>query len=252
MVRLTLSRPLSLVKTPTLDNLNELSENVSSPNKTKKKNLKKQPLSPVNKNVCKNIHSPPVSRIVSPIENLSKKIPSFKQSYLPNIFVLPDNISQTIMNWIRGNHQKINVKEREANKSVEWGYFVDLESVTKEHYLKTKFNRKIPIYDTLPIFMVIQNPWTLTPIKEKNSKLTFSQDSTSNYSSQSEFDCLRSCYENGLLYAIISWSSVNRKQTSVGIKFMLFAFGFMTFTFGVYSLYALKNLNYGLHKHGAE
>ena len=180
MVRLTLSRPLSLVKTPTLDNLNELSDKVSSPNKTKKKNLKKQPLSPNNKNVCKNIHSPPVSRIVSSIENLSKKIPSFKQSYLPNIFVLPDNISQTIMNWIRGIHQKINVKEREANKSVEWGYFVDLESVTKEHYLKTKFNRKIPIYDTLPIFMVIQNPWTLTPIKEKNSKLTFSQDSISN------------------------------------------------------------------------
>lgn len=211
MVRLTLSRPLSLVKTPTLENLQEISDNVSSPQKTTRKTLTQ-------------------SYTPQPVGNGDNKAP----------------ILQVIRHWIQGKKKHLKIhNNKEDNNPVEWGYFVDLESLAKHHYLRNKFNQKYPLHDHLPL-LLIPNPWTLDPIKEKNSNLYSEPDSFTDNNS------LENWYETGLLYAIISFVSSNRKSSLTGTNAILGTLGVLTFSIGFYSLYMLNTIHYGLHKQVAE
>ena len=246
MVRLTLSRPLSLVKPPTLENLQEVSDNVGSPEKPKRKILTQRGENGYNNNLTYS-----VPRVKSPTDEIHMKVDSIKEKIFPKLFFIPRTISQRIKFWIRGEKES-SIKKDDSIKPVEWGYFVDLETVTKQHYLRNKFNRKIPLYESLPLFMVIRNPWTLTPIKEKNSDLTESEDFISESDSFIDYDSMEKIYENGLLYTIISFIGFHEKNRSIGAKLMLCALSLMTFTVGAYSVYTLNNINYGLHKHVSE
>ena len=210
MVRLTLSRPLSLVKTPTLENLQEVSDNVGSPQKPKRKILTQRGENGYNNNLTYS-----VPRVKSPTDEIHMKVDSIKEKIFPKLFFIPRTISQRIKFWIRGEKES-SVKKDDSIKPVEWGYFVDLETVTKQHYLRNKFNRKIPLYESLPLFMVIRNPWTLAPIKEKNSDLTESEDFISESDSFIDYDSMEKIYENGLLYTIISFIGIHEKKKSIG------------------------------------
>ena len=127
------------------------------------------------------------------------------------------------------------------------GIFCRLGIVTKHHYLRNKFNQKYPLHDHLPL-LLIPNPWTLDPIKEKNSNLYSEPDSFTDNNS------LENWYETGLLYAIISFVSSNRKKDQLVTKFnaILGTLGVLTFSIGFYSLYMLNTIHYGLHKQVAE
>ena len=212
MVRLTLSRPLSLVKTPTFENLQEVPTHVGSPEKTERKTL----------NVP---HVPPSEKSVS-----NKKI----------------SIPQLVTQWLKGQKKKLKSQYNEDDNSVEWGYFVDLESVVKQNYWRNKFNKKIPIYEQLPVFMVIPNPWTLETIKEKNSNLDSELESVYN----NDFE--ENWCEHGLLYTIISFVQSDGKIRSYSTKLILSTLGFMTLALGVYTVYMLNNITHGLHKHVSE
>lgn len=213
MVRLTLSRPLSLVKTPTLENLQEVSDHVGFPQKLETKNLNVQDVPPSKEHVCNKIN------------------------FIP----------QALKQWMKGQKEKLKTEHNEKNDTpVEWGYFVDLESVVKQNNWRNKFNKKLPIYDQLPVFMVIPNPWTLETIKEKNSNLDSELESLSTIDFEEKWS------EYGLLYTLISFVQLDGKKRSKPTKLILSTLGFLTLTLGVYSVFMLNNITYGLHKQVSE
>lgn len=247
MVRLTLSRPLSLVKTPTLENLQEISDNVSSPQKPKRKTLTQPYIPQPVGNGANKVPILQVPRVQSPPKDFPKEQASlYEHSFLPKFLLLTTSISQVIRHWIQGEKVNLKIHNDKHNNPVEWGYFVDLESVAKHHYLRNKFNQKHPKYEQPPLFMLIPNPWTLDPIKEKNSNLDSEPDSFTDNNS------LEKWYDTGLLYAIISFVSLNRKNRLTSTKTILGTLGVLTFSIGFYSIYMLNTIHYGLHKQVAE
>ena len=212
MVKLNLSRPLSLVKTPTLENLQEVPDHVGSPQKTKRKTI--------------NVTYLPPSE-----ESLTNKIIS---------------IPQAIKQWMIGQKEKLKTEYNENDKPVEWGYFVDLESVVKQNYWRNKFNKKIPIYEQLPVFMVIPNPWRLETIKEKNSNLDSELESEYNNDFEEKWN------RYGLLYTLVSFAQSDGKNRSKATILLLSAIGLLSLTLGAYSVCMLNNITYGLHKQVSE
>ena len=127
-----------------------------------------------------------------------------------------------------------------------------MEFISTNDYLQKKFQQRFPRSYSLSSY-INPIPLILPTLKEKNSdnyeyeanviELGFHRGSE---------ESLVYWYEYGLLYTMLTFISMKFKNQTIAPRSILFTIGLMSLSYGVYSVCALKNLNYGLHKHGAE
>lgn len=216
MVRKHLLKSTSMIKTNTLENLQIMDQPLHSqteePRQKKRKTLSKD-IPVYSKDNAEGIPPPPpYTPPLLPFSLFSKKTDNQKNNQ-----ITPD--------------------------SVEWGYFVDLETINKQHYLRKKFEQKLPqrpntyfmpsYFNSLPLF--------LGPLKEKIDSSNNSEMSIVEMGSILNEDSLPLLYDYSVLYTMVTFVSMKYKCQSSGT--LLLALGLISLSLGGYSIYLCKRIN---------
>lgn len=139
---------------------------------------------------------------------------------VPNTFQKAIGMWQKIQRDLGFNNTKKDVK------SVEWGYFVDIENLQGQHFLVSPLRQKLPKLNT---------------INENGNDFVNRRDSDEKVN----YPLLVQLYDNGFLYSLVTVLSV-RNEKSFVTKTIIIAFGLMTLSIGGYNILNRCG-NQGLH-----
>ena len=234
MVRKHIIKTASMIKTPTLENLQAIDQPLpSSPESSKQ--IKRKTISkayPVyRKDNTEGIHptppySPPISK--------------------STLVIIHNSISKALSLWKKPQIEKKNNEKyitEIVKDSDEWGYFVDLEFISTNDYLQKRFQQTFPRAHSLSSY-INPIPFILPTLNEKTSA---NDENDTNFIelgfNRGSDESFVYWYDYGLLYTLVTFMSMKYKTQWIAPKSILLAIGLMSLlSYGGYSIYSGKNI----------
>ena len=130
--------------------------------------------------------------------------------------IIPNTFQKAIGMWQKIKRDLGLADPKKDIKSVEWGYFVDIENLQGQHFLVSPLRQKLP---------------KLNPIYENGNNFVNRGDSDEKVN----YPLLVQLYDHGLLYSLVTVLSIRNNKSFVR-QTIIIAFGLMTLSIGGYNI----------------